>query len=173
MAQTLQRLIDSIQSFDSQLVCDVKADFASSEPQHREKIRASLEAQFGNRRLLDLKLRPSTDGWSISVSHCRTVGGWAAVPQPRRIGFDLELSERIREEAVARVATPEEIQKAPRFHYLWCAKEAYYKALGDDQPGTFSQVSVTDWQEIGSGLWSFPNGILIDDGPLLAAICII
>lgn len=173
MAQPLQRIIDSIQSFDSQLVCEVKTDFASSEPQYREKIRASLQARFGNRRLLDLKLRPSTDGWSISVSHCRSIGGWVAIPQPRRIGFDLELIDRIREEAVARVATPEEIQKAPHFSYLWCAKEAYYKALGHEQPGTFSQVSVTDWREHGSGQWRFPNGLLIDDGPFLAAICII
>ncbi len=173
MAHPFQRLIEKIQSFDSRMALDIQSEFASVEPRYRENIRSSLHKQFGSDQVLDLNLRPSTMGWSISVSHCRGAGGWVAVPEPRRVGFDLELRDRIREEAVARVVAPDELKMAPHYSYLWCAKEAFYKALGDEQPGTFSQVRVADWRGLGPGLWSFPKGLLIEEGPLLAAICII
>jgi 4'-phosphopantetheinyl transferase EntD len=130
---------------------------------HREKIRMDLKAalleagESEHPGLTDLRQPPRPAKFSVSISHTQGFGAWIACARPQRIGLDIESRARIKREIVARVSTPSELAAAPRFEYLWCAKEAYFKAMENDQPATISHLEVSGWRER-DGLFTFTGG---------------
>ena len=142
---------------------------------HREQIRESMRTSLGGGGFGDSPPRPLD--WSVSISHSSTFGGWLAVPRPHRVGFDVELAERIQPRIIERVCSRQEIAECPNPAFLWCAKESYYKALEHEQPETITQLNVTDWKVIGGGVFTFHpekniSGILVEDAGVYYCACL-
>jgi 4'-phosphopantetheinyl transferase EntD len=132
-------------------------------PGHREKIRADLKTallkagESEHDGLTDLKRPPRPAKFSVSVSHTKGFGAWIACARPKRVGLDVENRDRIKREIVERVSAPFELKAAPRFEYLWCAKEACFKAMESDQPAAISQLEIANWNGK-NGLFTFTGG---------------
>lgn len=101
----------------------------------------------------DLSAPPKSNIFSISVSHCSGLGGFALVPLPHSIGFDIEVADRVKDAIATRISTPEERTEAPAPSLLWAAKEAAYKSLlGSGQPPHFTVVVTGGWLKLGQPL---------------------
>ena len=104
--------------------------WGSTNPQHKELIYAAL----------DQALQKNPGAFS-SVSHAAPDGGFALSTYP--VGFDIEVTERVSKEIVARISSSEELESTPSFASLWCAKEAAFKALkAFKQPQVVSQIKI-------------------------------
>ena len=104
--------------------------WGSANPQHKELIYAAL----------DQALQKNPGAFS-SVSHSALDGGFALSAYP--VGFDIEISARVSKETIARISSSEELELAPSFASLWCAKEAAFKALKTfKQPQVVSQIKI-------------------------------
>jgi 4'-phosphopantetheinyl transferase EntD len=151
---------------------------------HREKIRMDLKTallkagESSHDDLTDLKQPPRPAKFSVSISHTKGFGAWVACARPYRIGLDIEKQSRIKRQTVERVSTVSELSASPRFEYLWCAKEAYFKAMESDQPATLSQLEISSWKER-NGLFTFASnktilveGFVLEFSPYILAIAI-
>lgn len=160
--------------------------WGAQNPQAREAIRSSIaqtlvQLEAGDLHMLtDLKQHPRPMHWSVSVSHTQEFGGWMAVPRPLQVGWDAELRSRIKKAIVDRVCSADEIEAAPEFAYLWCAKEAFFKSLEDEQPLAIPQLTIVDWKAAGANLWHWRGlgprngqGLLVNSPPLIFAACIV
>ncbi len=104
--------------------------WGSANPQHKDLIYAAL----------DQALQKNSGAFS-SVSHASPDGGFALSAYP--VGFDIEVTARVTKTIVARISTSEELELAPDFASLWCAKEAAFKALKTfQQPQVMSQIKI-------------------------------
>lgn len=128
----------------SHLEIDLRANWGSQFPNHRENIHGELKKKMA-------KAHPLSDS---SISHCHSLGGFAFIQFDSsrivQIGFDLEESSRVSEPVARRICkTIQEYDRAPSCSSLWTAKEAAFKSLkGPRQPQTLSQLEL--------GTWSFP-----------------
>lgn len=114
-----------------------KPEWGSHNPSHRELIHTELAPLFADKNL------------QTSVSHCKGMG--VVVASTSAIGVDVEVKDRVVEEVVARVSSPEEVLAAPSPASLWSAKEAIFKALRSyNQPSVISKISVGAWKNIDS-----------------------
>lgn len=182
MADDLSQLMTRLQQLIPDLKGEFHTKFASDQVDHRRAIRHSLKTALApnDNSIEDLSKLPRPTGWSVSISHCRSFGGWIGIPQPRRIGLDFENYSRINNGLVERICQKWELQRAPDPAFLWCAKEAYYKALGRDQPVTVSQIYIDDWATAPDGKHIFRGdgiplgkGLILKADDLLVSICII
>lgn len=138
------------------------AEFGSSVPDHRlklrealrERVRDQITATTGNAaspadlapsdflNLTDLSKPPRLSGWAISVSHCPSLGGFVAAPSNSHVGLDFELASRVSSQIARRVAAfageekiLEKVTSADRpLALFWAAKEAAIKAFGNRDP---------------------------------------
>jgi hypothetical protein len=175
MASGFSTLIQEIHKIIPSARGEGGAVWKSGAEEHRELIRESMRSSLGGGGFNDSPPRPKD--WSVSISHCRSFGGWLAVPRPHRIGFDAEESSRVQVRIVERVCSRQEIAECPDPAYLWSAKEAYFKALEHEQPQTITELTVRDWMPMGSGIFHFApeknmRGILIEDAGLYYCACI-
>lgn len=167
---------------------------SSRQPAHRAHIRARLSGFAKNRsqaepnlsHLHNLEELPSLPDWSVSISHCPVLGGFAATRREKgQIGFDLESNRRVSEQIIKYVMfTPEELARAPGPGLLWVAKEATFKSLlGPDQPTVLSQIEVNGWQKLAPEIWQFSaqfhavkppsiRGLVTKSGDLNMGICL-
>lgn len=161
MADAISRLISELQTVLPTVCGEARAQWNSKLPFTRAVIRDHIAKTLPDLRpedmqmLADLKEPPRPFHWSVSVSHCPSLGGWIAAPRPAQIGFDVELKSRIQLDIVQRVSTSDELERAPEASFLWVAKEAFFKALEDEQPQVLSQVTILDWRALNDGLWSW------------------
>lgn len=64
----------------------------------------------------------------VSRSHCPAAGGF--VRAPRAVGFDIEVTSRIRREVILRVQhIDEELSEDRPLSHVWCVREAGWKCL--------------------------------------------
>jgi len=94
----------------------------------------------------DLKLRGSVA--DSSISHTDGLGGYVLTQNWRtKVGFDIEVIERVRPELARRICnTEEEFRIAPKPASLWAAKEASFKALkGPHQPVVVTEITIGSW----------------------------
>lgn len=111
--------------------------WGSNNPDHKEKIRAALQIQHSESLIYS------------SVSHCPELGIFVLSKLP--VGVDVEISQRVSEKTIGRMATQEELGHSPTPAALWCAKEAAFKALRPfDQPSVMSRISIGSWHNIDS-----------------------
>ena len=109
----------------------------------------SAAGQFAGRDFSDLSALPHDETWSLSLTHCKSAGGFAAVKKPLRVGLDLEIADRIEERVVRRVSSNEEVATAPNVSLLWVGKEALFKSLREfDQPSVLGELRLLNWQKI-------------------------
>lgn len=92
-----------------------------------------------------------------SISHCNSYGGY--ILSSKKIGFDIETTERVSESVIQRISKAHEISLAPSYAALWTAKEASFKALADaNSIKTVSQIEIGHWRLLSQNntdLWQF------------------
>lgn len=182
MAGQLSSLMIRFQSHFPQLRGEFSELLTSQNKEHRLHIRQSLQRQLAplDAGLLELARRPRLPGWSISISHCPSVGGWVALPGSNRVGLDIEELSRIQLPIVRRISEKSEIQCAPRPEFIWCAKEAFYKGLDSDQPQVISELGIGDWTQESDSSYSYigrgpkpGKGRLSMEAGRIFAVCVV
>jgi len=162
MANSFQRLKDLLREQGFKIEGHLKTDWQASSENSRKLIRSDIVTTLPNlseqekENILDLKKRPRSQYWHISISHTTNVGGWLAVPSTTQLGFDVELSERVRERVIERIARPEEINLCPEPKLLWPAMEAAFKALlNEHQPTTITKLITANWVKLNEDAFQF------------------
>lgn len=142
---------------DIELEAFTDESWGSTVPGYRENLRAALQQRITtqwNKDVLppeiqavaNLAVIPRFRKIFVSISHSVSVGGFAIARRP--LGFDIEVSERVRRQLAERISAPQEILIAPSPAHLWTAKEATYKALFYyQQPKVIADVLVGDWHD--------------------------
>jgi len=126
----------------------LSSDWSSSQSKYREEIRIELYKKTRNAEHLDLTKLPKSDNFFISISHCKSLGGYALnLKEP--IGFDVEQKERLKPEFIDRISTAgERAMFGDEFlPYLWSIKEAAFKRFEGDID-VITEVQVTEAKEI-------------------------
>lgn len=158
MAYDIPSLIARIQRFEPKAVARFSEDFSALHAGHRLRIRKSIATTLGaGPSVLELGEPPRLKDWSVSISHCDNLGGWVAVPRPLKVGIDIEIQTRLNDKLIRRISQDGELINIPDPTFLWCAKEAYWKALEDQQPTAVTQIRVTNWMEKAEGEWRFSS----------------
>lgn len=155
---TLAELRRHLNLADLQVV--LKTEWSSTHADHRLKIRKSLLKEIEKltplsdeqrKILLDLNQPPVLPQLGFSISHNNKCGGFALSSQGSTLGLDVEITARVQENLVARVAASrEEVTRAPSAASLWAAKEAALKCLlrSGRQPQVIAAIEIGDWQTI-------------------------
>jgi len=114
----------------------LKSEFSAENKNHRQLIRQAIienhKQSLTVNEITDIQnldLIPKSKKIFFSISHHQKIGGYSASFVPH--GFDVELKSRISDQIIKRVSTVDEILKSPDIKFLWCAKEAAYKALNN------------------------------------------
>ncbi len=138
----------------------LKSEFGSEYEKHRTLIRSEIiknhseiltESEIQN--IQNLELLPTAEKLFFSISHNQTLGGYSASNEKH--GFDIELKSRISDAIILRVSTRTEVFESPDLKFLWCAKEAAYKALNNNTV-IISDLNICDWtSQNKTGLWSY------------------
>lgn len=135
----------------------------------REKIIPQLlrlEQTVDKKQILDLTQRPTTAQKNISLSHSQTGSGFAIIDKNFLIGFDVESKSRLNTNLIKRISSSLEITKCPDERFLFCAKEATWKALNElYKIPTLSHIETTHWQQLKSQWYQYQaayNGKLMD-----------
>lgn len=186
MANAFSRLIELTEKYLAPVDGRGSELWSARHQGSRGAIRESIKSAFSDwsrddsETLLDLEHPPRPFKRSVSVSHTHDFGGWMAITRPAQIGWDIELKARIKDQVIERVCAKDELKYAPLKSLLWPAKEAFFKALEDEQPEVINQVTITDWKALTPGLWSFRGlgprngeGLVLDVEPWLLASCLI
>lgn len=179
MAEGFHRIVAELGKQQSSAIGACNPLWGSAAANHRTMIRQDAGSAL-HVDLSDLKSIPRPKDWSISISHAKGLGAWIAIKRQALLGFDIELNERIKPEIIERVSTKEEIVAAPNPNFIWCAKEAYYKALEEAQPAAVTQLEIFGWETLGENLFSFEGrksspgkGLLVFHAPYIYAVCLI
>jgi hypothetical protein len=124
--------------------------------QIRDHIVDTYKSQLADNEISEIKnlnLIPKSEKIFFSISHHYKTGGYTACSVAH--GFDIELKSRISNQIIHRVSTPDEISESPNIQFLWCAKEAAFKAMSSAHL-TISDVCCTGWtSQIKTDLWMF------------------
>ncbi len=187
MESDFQALLFHLHSLFGTVQGEFQETWGAGQLQSRQRIRQSIfstldeltESDTG--AILDLSHPPRPDYWCVSISHCDSGGGWLATRRPQQIGWDCEAKSRIQLAVIERVSQTKELETAPDPAYLWSAKEAFFKALEDEQPAVLSNLTIESWTRTSKpGIWHWDGigprncqGILIDTGATLLAAALI
>ena len=108
-------------------------------------------------KLLTPGKRPWTDLASISISHCKILGGFIFSLKPHIfIGLDIEQIVRVKPCLINRISQREEVQQAPTEALLWVAKEASFKCISpSDKSLLISHIYVSHWNFLQTNAYSF------------------
>lgn len=179
MARNLSSLIVQIQNhliktdLPDSLHIFFYQDINSTQENHRTTLRQhliqelqSVTNQLDVDQLLDLNRRPQTDDYSISVSHSPNSSICAFIDSHFSIGIDTEIKTRIKPPVISRIAKESEVKLCPQPEFLFCAKEAAWKALNHSlNISTISQIETTNWLKLESQWQQFNvqiDGNIID-----------
>lgn len=180
MARGFQRLVAELSKLIPEGRAEAHEQWGAQFPNHRSLIRESLRNNLPEceaKIILNLEAAPRPKEWSISISHARDFGGWMAVPRPRRIGFDVELMDRIRTDVITRISSANEKSRAPFPQALWVAKESLYKALEHEQPAAITQLIISHWRTGDGSLAYFEagpaQGVVLLEPPYVFAFSVI
>ena len=101
--------------------------------------------------------QPLTDLASISISHCKILGGFIFSLKPNiSIGLDIEQVVRVRPGLINRISQIEEVQQAPTDALLWVAKEASFKCIPLGNDSLFiSHICISNWNLLQANAYSF------------------
>ena len=142
------------------LALHTDSQFSSEQNNHRALIRKNIINNYNSylsvqekKNIQNLDLLPRSENLFFSVSHNQNSGGFTA--SSFKHGFDIELGKRISEKIVTRVSTATEVNSSPDYKFLWCAKEAAYKAL-ENSHLIISDFEISDWvSQNKTGLWCY------------------
>lgn len=142
------------------LELNLDSKFNSNQTQHRQLIREDILKKFQSQlnsneisSIQNLDSFPVTEKIFFSISHNQELGGYSVCSLKH--GFDIELKSRISTPIIERVSTANELSIAPDIKFIWCAKEAAFKALSAFVL-TVSDFEVLDWRSQNeTGLWAY------------------
>lgn len=129
---------------DVQIVAELKSQWGALQDDHRLSLHRAVEPYR-----------------EFSISHAPEAGGFVAVaPTSSRIlpiGFDIEVSERVRSIVVKRVMNEsDDVPMRVPQSLVWSAKEAAFKSLkGPGQPIVISDIMIFAWKPVTEELWEF------------------
>lgn len=134
--------------------------FNSNQNNYRQLIRDEIsknhKSDLNTEEILsiqNLDTYPKTSSVFFCISHNQELGGYSVASCKH--GFDIELKSRISTAIVQRVSTEAELSSAPDSKFVWCAKEAAFKALSPTVI-TVADLEVVDWQSQNeTGLWAY------------------
>lgn len=160
-AHSLQnKLLYLQQTVDPKLRLFSREQWSAAYSDHRISIRLFLAERFSfhftreqQALLYDLNWRPQSRDGFVSIAHCQALGGFSF--SARAHGFDMEELHRISVPILNRTASEAELALCPRREFLWCAKEAGFKALSE-QVTVITDLVCTDWQShFENQIWSY------------------
>ncbi|MGE4130168.1 MAG: hypothetical protein AB7F86_00940 [Bdellovibrionales bacterium] len=158
MADPLSNLKEKICRFCATDQSKWEIQFGSRTEGYRQRVRDSISSSLTGlesddlANLVQLEKVPVVRGWSLSITHCPSVGGWVAVPGSQPIGLDIEIQNRLTSNIVNRIASVKELANCPLSIYLFPAKEAVFKSLyGPRQPQIITQIEVNAWRSCPDG----------------------
>lgn len=178
---------------DLQLILNPR--WSSLHEGHRQELRHAIDQWFeekseGNiprrRSVTNLAELPEAEGLSLSISHCKRVGGFAAARNCHFVGFDIEINRRLEGVRLGLVAFDEgELKESPTPAAFWTGKEAAYKTLrGPNQPRGLKDIRIGRWETVEPNVHRFQvmavggtpvndiTGLVVDDGELSYAVCV-
>jgi hypothetical protein len=171
VAGDFQGLIHTFKSEFSQISVDLSPKYASRAPDFRSLLRMSIYQKLQEPSLLDLTQIPRLPHGFVSISHCPSLGGYVLSKNP--VGFDIEESSRVEWRFVDRMSHPDD-EKGPTAAAQWCAKEAVFKLLADQQPPVLSQIAIYNWKSKDHNIYTFESncgaGGVIDFAPWTTAV---
>lgn len=128
----------------------LSSDWSSSCEGHRDKIRTELYKRTKDSEFLDLSKIPKSDKFFVSISHCKSLGGYA-LNLKKDIGFDVEELKRIKPEIIQRIATQKdkEIFTDNDSYFLWVIKEAAFKLMSCEGD-VMSEVEIKTLDKVGN-----------------------
>ncbi len=165
--------LNKLFGYDSNdVVMVVNSQYSAQNPEHRLTLRQQIlkfltcrapeflpenEADF-----LNLDKQPIIEGLGLSISHCKSMGGFAISFSSGHVGFDVEDVSRVSDELASRISSPEEKYPIPALQ--WVAKESTYKACNKLFNLThIGQIKIDEWKE-SEGSYSFSAST--QDGPV-------
>lgn len=162
--------------FDSDLCVNIKREWSSENEDYRLKIRESLYADISQkcdvskREFEDLSRIPEHSDFHISISHCRTFGGYTYVPKPHIIGFDVECLHRVTSKIVNRISNPKDnYDTVVNPAFVWVAKEAAFKAIQYVTPvKVIQEVIIQSWSMKSENVFEFQIANLMECNKLIS-----
>jgi phosphopantetheinyl transferase (holo-ACP synthase) len=166
--------------------------WSSLNPNHRRLVRDAVRyCTKGDDSILDLSRIPSLEHYSVSISHCKGVGGFVIGEKRIALGFDVEVNARLTNVNLALVAfDPTELSEAPSLPAFWTVKEAAFKSLRDlqdpSQPRGLKDLRIGKWnsvsaqqlviyrcevEQIGDRKVNGFSALAVDDGAFTYAVC--
>ncbi len=131
---------------------DMKSEWSSQTAGYRQRIRQYIFDRYCQEdRILNLEEPPDLSKGAISISHGKTLGGFAYIPHQGCIGFDIEEHRRLNKDNLKGYsANKKEESEAPTHSALWTAKEAAFKCLRKTgrQPIAIREIEIGDWKAV-------------------------
>ena len=137
------------------LTLELEKKFGSKNDNHRLELRKNLIRNLNKSDItyqsdiLNLKEIPFVPNAYISISHCKSLGGFTISDKP--VGFDIEELSRISDSLIQRIMTESEKNLYHDLKFLWGAKEAVYKCLNHhcQKPiKTISEIHINNFNKI-------------------------
>ena len=146
----------------------LSSDWSSAVPKYRDEIRIELYKKSRDASVLDLKKLPKSDKFFVSISHCKSLGGYALnLKEP--IGFDVEEKQRLTAENIMRISTEQEraLFGEDLQDYLWPIKEAAFKRF-EGAVGVITDVKALEFKKVNEQTF---EGLLDVKGQTLKFLC--
>ncbi len=127
----------------------LSSEWSSVQEEYRKKIRTELYKKTKDASFLDLEKIPESDKFFVSISHCKSLGGYA-LHLKKDIGFDVEEVNRIQPEVIERISTDKdrEIFKGENSKFLWVIKEAAFK-MTSGRSDVMTEVEIETLDKVG------------------------
>lgn len=126
----------------------VESRFSSLNSDYRLRIRQDIIQNYSSwlstaekNEILNLNLLPVGGNLFFSISHNKSLGGYAVCDQ--KVGFDLEEIGRLSNETIHRICSSKEVTLCPNVKLLWSAKESSVKIFKQDL--LMSDIEILSW----------------------------
>jgi phosphopantetheinyl transferase (holo-ACP synthase) len=164
--------------FDSDIFVSVKSEWSSVNQDYRGLIREDLYNQLAKscevvrREFEDLSQIPKHTNYHISISHCRTFGGYTCISKPHIIGFDVESLQRVTGKILNRISNPkDDFDTVVNPAFIWVAKEAAFKVLQYvSSIKVIQEVMIRSWSMKSANVFEFQVANVIDKNKLVTDI---
>lgn len=149
--------------FETEVFINVKSEWSSDHEDYRNIIRENLYhdisklCSVSKKEFEDLSKIPTHSEYGISISHCRTYGGYTFVKKPHVIGFDVECLNRVTSKIVNRISNPNDsFDTVVNPAFVWVAKEAAFKAIQHSVPvKVIQEIVLHSWNMISANVFEF------------------
>lgn len=141
---------------DHSLLGELYVEAGSQTENYRQHLRTNLQKKFSVsepeitlQSWSNLKQIPQKAKGFLSLSHTLNCGGFVS-SDLNKIGFDIELTERVSFAVIQRTCEPEELAEAPHYSLLWSSKEAAFKACSaHSNIHVLSEIKLMQWHKVG------------------------